>query len=111
MALRETMLRILAEYPKAKATALEAHPLAQFIRGEAPLSVSEALGEFAEGPNCPWKLWPGKLGGHAVARSIRSGDHHKCDSRLLRRLLISRRNVGCSPVAQSRHDSGARGVQ
>jgi 5-methylcytosine-specific restriction protein A len=49
MALRESLLRVLTEYPKAKAAALEAHPLAQFIRGEAPPSLSEALGEFADG--------------------------------------------------------------
>jgi hypothetical protein len=34
MDLRETLARILSEYPTAKTAPLEGHPLAQFIRGE-----------------------------------------------------------------------------
>ena len=35
MAIRETLQRILAEYPQAKTQALKDHPLAQFIGDEA----------------------------------------------------------------------------
>jgi hypothetical protein len=35
MAVRETLLRILTDYPNAKAAPLEGNPLAQFIRGDA----------------------------------------------------------------------------
>jgi 5-methylcytosine-specific restriction protein A len=49
MGLRETLARILSEYPTAKTAPLEGHPLAQFIRGEAEHAVTEALGSDADG--------------------------------------------------------------
>lgn len=49
MALRETLQRILADYPTAKTQPLENHPLAQFVRGEAETAVQEGLGELAPG--------------------------------------------------------------
>jgi hypothetical protein len=44
MGLRETLTRILNEYPTARIAPLEGHPLAQFIRGETEDAVVEALG-------------------------------------------------------------------
>jgi 5-methylcytosine-specific restriction enzyme A len=49
MGLRETLTRILSDYPGAKTAPLEGHPLAQFIRGGAESAVSQALGSEAEG--------------------------------------------------------------
>lgn len=49
MPLRETLQKILSEYPAAKSEPLEGHPLAQFIRGEAETSVTEALGGDSAG--------------------------------------------------------------
>ena len=49
MPLRETLQTILTDYPKAKTEPLEAHPLAQFIRGDAEDAVQEALGELGAG--------------------------------------------------------------
>jgi 5-methylcytosine-specific restriction protein A len=49
MALRETLQKILTGYPLAKNVALEGHPLAQFIRGDAANAVMDALGEVGEG--------------------------------------------------------------
>jgi 5-methylcytosine-specific restriction protein A len=49
MALRETLHQILTDYPLARTGALEGHPLAQFIRGDAADAVSDALGEVGDG--------------------------------------------------------------
>jgi 5-methylcytosine-specific restriction protein A len=49
MALRETIQRILTDYPVAKTAPLEGHPLAQFIRGNAEDAVQDALGELGVG--------------------------------------------------------------
>jgi 5-methylcytosine-specific restriction protein A len=49
MPLRETLQRILTNYPQARGVALEGHPLAQFIRGDAEATVLQALGELAAG--------------------------------------------------------------
>ena len=49
MGLRETLTRILSEYPTAKAAPLEGHPLAQYIRGDTEGSIVEALGSEADG--------------------------------------------------------------
>jgi 5-methylcytosine-specific restriction enzyme A len=49
MALRETLQKILTDYPQARTTALEGNPLAQYIRGDAAAAVSDALGEVGEG--------------------------------------------------------------
>jgi 5-methylcytosine-specific restriction protein A len=49
MALRETLQRILTEYSTAKAAPLEGHSLAQFLRGEAELTVLAGLGELGAG--------------------------------------------------------------
>jgi 5-methylcytosine-specific restriction protein A len=49
MGLRETLQRILIDYPQAKTTSLEGHLLAQFIRGDAEIEVFNALGELGEG--------------------------------------------------------------
>lgn len=49
MALRETLQRILTEYPAATDTPLEGNPLAQFIRGEAETSVADGLGALSQG--------------------------------------------------------------
>ena len=49
MALRETLQRILADYQFAKTAALEGHPLAQFIRGDAEDTVLAALGAVGAG--------------------------------------------------------------
>lgn len=49
MGLRDTLTRILSEYPTAKTTPLEGHPLAQFIRVGTEEAVSEALGSGADG--------------------------------------------------------------
>lgn len=49
MALRETLQRILTDYPDAVTAPLEGHSLAQFIRGEAAENVSAALGELGAG--------------------------------------------------------------
>jgi 5-methylcytosine-specific restriction enzyme A len=38
MPLRETLQRILTDYPQAKGAPLENHPLAQFIRGDAEIT-------------------------------------------------------------------------
>lgn len=45
--LRETLQRVLTEYPTAKDLPLENHPLARFLRGDAEKAVEEALGEQA----------------------------------------------------------------
>ena len=49
MGLRETLTRILIEYPIAKTAPLEGHALAQFIRSDAENAVGEALGSEADG--------------------------------------------------------------
>lgn len=49
MALRETLQRILTEYPEATDAPLEGNPLAQFIRGEAETSVTDGLGALSQG--------------------------------------------------------------
>jgi 5-methylcytosine-specific restriction enzyme A len=49
MPLRDTLQRIITEYPKAKAQPLEGHVLAQFIRHDAENAVQEALGELGAG--------------------------------------------------------------
>jgi 5-methylcytosine-specific restriction enzyme A len=49
MPLRETLQQILKEYPQARTVALEGHPLAQFIRGDAADEVMDALGDVGEG--------------------------------------------------------------
>jgi hypothetical protein len=49
MDLRETLTRILSEYPTAETAPLEGHPLAQFIRGETEGAVVGALGSEADG--------------------------------------------------------------
>jgi 5-methylcytosine-specific restriction enzyme A len=49
MGLRETLTRILGEYPTARIAPLEGHPLAQFVRGEAEDAVIQALGSDADG--------------------------------------------------------------
>jgi 5-methylcytosine-specific restriction protein A len=49
MGLRETLQRILIDYPQAKTTSLEGHSLAQFIRGDAETEILSALGELGEG--------------------------------------------------------------
>ena len=49
MALREMFVRILTDYPQAKTAPLEGHALAQFIRGEAAATVSDALGALSVG--------------------------------------------------------------
>src|SRR5215210_5249366 len=49
MNLRETLTRILSEYPSAKTAPLEGNPLAQFIRAGAQDAVAEALGSEADG--------------------------------------------------------------
>jgi 5-methylcytosine-specific restriction protein A len=49
MALRETLERILTEYPTAKMAPLEGHPLAQFLRGEAETTVLAGLGALGAG--------------------------------------------------------------
>jgi 5-methylcytosine-specific restriction protein A len=49
MPLRENLQKILSEYLTTKSEPLEGHPLAQFIRGEAATSVTEALGGDAAG--------------------------------------------------------------
>src|SRR4051794_3594532 len=49
MALRETLQRILTDYPQAKSEPLESHALAGFIRNDAADSVQDGLGEQALG--------------------------------------------------------------
>jgi 5-methylcytosine-specific restriction enzyme A len=49
MPLREVLQKISTEYPIAKAAALEGHPLADFIRGEAAQAVEQGLGDLAAG--------------------------------------------------------------
>jgi 5-methylcytosine-specific restriction enzyme A len=49
MPLREALQQILTEYPLARTNALEGHPMAQFIRGDAADAVSGALGETGSG--------------------------------------------------------------
>jgi 5-methylcytosine-specific restriction protein A len=49
MPLRDTLQKILTDYPLARTSALEGHPLAQFIRGDAELTVTVALGEVGNG--------------------------------------------------------------
>ena len=49
MPLQETLQQILTDYPLARTIALEGHPLAQFIRGDAEEAVSGALGEVGNG--------------------------------------------------------------
>jgi 5-methylcytosine-specific restriction protein A len=43
--LRETLHRILTEFPEARKQPLEAHPLARFIRAEAEQAVTDGLGD------------------------------------------------------------------
>jgi MrcB-like, N-terminal domain len=49
MQLQETLQQILTDYPLARTIALEGHPLAQFIRGDAEEAVLGALGELGNG--------------------------------------------------------------
>ena len=49
MAIREVLESILTGYPAARTQPLAGHPLAVFIRDEAPESVKEGLGELAAG--------------------------------------------------------------
>jgi 5-methylcytosine-specific restriction protein A len=49
MALRQTLQRILSDYPAAKTAPLEGHTLARFIRGDAETAVQDALGELGTG--------------------------------------------------------------
>jgi 5-methylcytosine-specific restriction protein A len=49
MGLRETLQRIIVEFPEARKQPLEAHPLARFIRGQAEQSVLEGLGDQGGG--------------------------------------------------------------
>jgi 5-methylcytosine-specific restriction protein A len=49
MALRETLQRILTDYPQAKSAPLKDHPLSQYITGEAQTEVATALGELEVG--------------------------------------------------------------
>src|SRR5262249_14437595 len=49
MGLRETLQRVLIDYPQAKTTSLEGHDLAQFIRSDAETEVFSALCERGEG--------------------------------------------------------------
>ena len=49
MSLRETLQRILTDYPQVRSAALESHPLAQFVRGDAEITVLDALGELGGG--------------------------------------------------------------
>jgi 5-methylcytosine-specific restriction enzyme A len=49
MPLRETLQRIVNEYPAAKRLPLEGHTLADFIRHQAVVAVEEGLGELSAG--------------------------------------------------------------
>jgi 5-methylcytosine-specific restriction enzyme A len=49
MPLRETLARILTDYPSASSEALEDHALAVFIRRDAAQAVQAALGELGVG--------------------------------------------------------------
>ena len=49
MPLRETLVRILNEYPAAKHEASKGHPLGNFLRHDAEDAVADGLGEFAAG--------------------------------------------------------------
>jgi 5-methylcytosine-specific restriction protein A len=49
MGLRETLQRIFVDYPVARTEPLTDHPFADFIKGDATTSVSDALGEVGEG--------------------------------------------------------------
>jgi hypothetical protein len=49
MPLRETLQRILTEFPDAQKQPLEAHPLARFIRTEAEQTVTDGLGDQGGG--------------------------------------------------------------
>jgi 5-methylcytosine-specific restriction protein A len=49
MALRETLQRILTDYPHAKTQPSKGHPLGNFLRHDAEDAVTEALGEFRPG--------------------------------------------------------------
>ena len=49
MALRQTLARILGEYPDSNNSPLEGHPLAVFLRGDAESAVRDAMGEHGTG--------------------------------------------------------------
>lgn len=49
MPLRETLQRIITEFPNARKQPLEANPLARFIRGEAEQAVTDGLGAQGSG--------------------------------------------------------------
>jgi 5-methylcytosine-specific restriction enzyme A len=49
MPLRETLQKILTEYPTAKGVPLEGHTLASFIRREAEQAVEQGIGELGAG--------------------------------------------------------------
>lgn len=49
MPLRETLRRIVTEFPDARKQPLEAHPLARFIRAEAEQTVADGLGDQRSG--------------------------------------------------------------
>jgi 5-methylcytosine-specific restriction enzyme A len=49
MPLRETLQRILTEFPDARKQPLEAHPLARFIRAEADQAIRDGLGDQGSG--------------------------------------------------------------
>lgn len=49
MTLRETLHRILTDYPQAKNEPLKDHAVAQFIRGDAAAAVEDSLGGTGAG--------------------------------------------------------------
>jgi 5-methylcytosine-specific restriction enzyme A len=49
MPLRDTLQRIITEFPDARKQPLEAHPLARFIRAEAEQAVTNGLGDQGNG--------------------------------------------------------------
>jgi 5-methylcytosine-specific restriction enzyme A len=49
MPLRETLQRIITEFPDARKQDLEAHPLARFVRAEAEQAVTDGLGDQESG--------------------------------------------------------------
>ena len=49
MPVRETLEKILNEFPAAKSLPLQGHPLAGFIRADAEQAVEEGLGELGAG--------------------------------------------------------------
>ena len=89
MPLRETLQRVLSDYQTSKAALLEGHPMAQFIRGEAADSVSEALAADGEGLIVHGSLGSGQLSLGPMDFDLRPGDHNERYTRLLRRLSVS----------------------